>query len=84
MNQGLEDALVIATLISRISEQQDWNDSQAIDRAFEIYERLRRPMIARVQKATIERFDSSEATRQDYEQQVYHRNIDQELEASLK
>lgn len=84
VNQGLEDALVIATLISRISEQQDWNDSQAIDRAFEIYERLRRPMIARVQKATIERFDSSEATRQDYEQQVYHRNIDQELEASLK
>lgn len=84
VNQGLEDALVIATLISRISDQQDWNDSQAINRAFEVYERLRRPMIARVQKATIERFDSSEAARQDYEQQVYRRNIDQELEALLK
>ncbi len=84
VNQGLEDALVIATLISRISDQQDWHDSQAIDRAFEIYERLRRPMMALVQKATIERPDSSKAARQEYEQQVYHRNIDQELEAALK
>lgn len=82
-NQGLEDAFVIATLISRIRDQQAWNDAEAIAGAFEIYERLRRPLMAWVQKATVERYDLSETARQAYEQQVYQRHIAQELEIAL-
>jgi 2-polyprenyl-6-methoxyphenol hydroxylase-like FAD-dependent oxidoreductase len=79
----LEDALVVATLISRIRDHQAWNDAEAIARAFEIYERLRRPLMAWVQKVTIERYDLSETARQEYEQQVYQRHIAQELEIAL-
>lgn len=84
VNQGLEDALVVATLISYISGRQAWNDAEVINRAFEIYEQLRYPLMAQVQKLTIERHDLSEVARQEYEQRVYQRNIVQELEATLK
>lgn len=84
VNQGLEDAFVVATLIGCIRDQQAWNHSEAIDYIFKIYEQLRRPLTAQVQKATIERYDNSAVARQAYEQQVYQRNLAQELEAALR
>ena len=83
-NQGLEDALVIATLIAKIKEQHDWDDVQAIDRAFETYEQFRRPIMAYIQKVTLELYDQSDEARQEYEQRVYHRDVDQLLGAWLK
>lgn len=83
-NQGLEDALAIATLIGNISEQQDWDNTQAIEQAFTKYERLRRSFIACIQKATLERFDQSEKERKEFERQVYHRNFDSVLEKLLR
>lgn len=84
VNQGLEDAFVVTTLTGCIRDQQAWNNPEAVDRAFEIYQQLRRPLMAQVQKATIERYDYSVAVRQAYEQQVYQRNLAQELEAALR
>lgn len=50
-NQGFEDALAIATFIANL----DWDDPQAIAAAFEKYECLRRPMMVRIQQATLRR-----------------------------
>ncbi len=83
-NQGLEDALFIATLISKIAEDDNWDDTQVIAKAFEKYERLRRPLMAYVQQATLKRFPySSDKEWQEYNQQVYSRNFDQIIEALL-
>jgi len=83
-NQGLEDALFIATLIAKIAEDNNWDDTQVIAKAFEKYERLRRPLMAYVQQATLKRFPySSDKEWQEYNQQVYSRNFDQMIEALL-
>lgn len=80
-NQGLEDALAIATLIAKIRSQQDWDNTQAIESALENYERLRRPLIGYIQKVTLEKLVRSAEENFEYEKQVYHRNFDQVLEA---
>ena len=82
-NQGLEDALVIATLIAKIRDQHDWDDVQAIDQAFVTYEQFRRPMMDYIQKVTLELYDQSDEARQEYEQRVYRRDVDRLLEAWL-
>ncbi|MBE8999851.1 FAD-dependent monooxygenase [Nostoc sp. LEGE 12447] len=81
-NQGLEDALIVTTLIAKIAEENNWNDLQAIAKAFEKYECLRRPLIAYVQEATLKRSPhSSDKEWEDYSQQIYRRNFDQVIEA---
>jgi 2-polyprenyl-6-methoxyphenol hydroxylase-like FAD-dependent oxidoreductase len=81
-NQGLEDALIVTTLITKIAEENNWNDLQAIAKAFEKYEHLRRPLIAYVQEATLQRSPhSSDKEWNDYSQQMYCRNFDQVIEA---
>lgn len=78
-NQGLEDALAIATLTAKISSEQNWDNIQAIKSALENYERLRRPLMTYVQKATLENFVHPVEERFEYEKQVYHRNFDRVL-----
>ncbi len=80
-NQGLEDALAIATRIAKISSMQDWDNTQAIESALENYERLRRPLMAYIQKQTLENSVRTAEEQFEYEKQVYHRNFDQVLEA---
>lgn len=80
-NQGLEDALAIATAISKISSGQDWDNTHAIESALEDHERLRRPFMAYIQKVTLEQFVRSAEEQFEYEKRVYRRNFDQVLEA---
>jgi 2-polyprenyl-6-methoxyphenol hydroxylase-like FAD-dependent oxidoreductase len=81
-NQGLEDALVVTTLITKIAEENNWDNLQAIAKAFGKYEHLRRPLIAYVQEATLQRSPhSSDKEWEDYSQQIYRRNFDQVIEA---
>ncbi|MEH2297462.1 FAD-dependent monooxygenase [Nostoc sp.] len=81
-NQGFEDALVVTTLIAKIAEDNNWDDSQAIAKAFEKYECLRRPLMAYVQQATLKQSPyPSDKELQEYTQQVYRRNFDQIIEA---
>lgn len=83
-NQGFEDALFIATLIAKIAEENNWDNTQAIAKAFEKYECLRRPLMAYVQQATLERSPySSDKEWQEYTKQVYRRNFAQLIEALL-
>ncbi|MEH2434289.1 MAG: NAD(P)/FAD-dependent oxidoreductase [Nostoc sp.] len=81
-NQGLEDALIVTTLIAKIAEENNWDDLQAIAKAFEKYECLRRPLMVYVQQATLTRSPhSSDKEWQEYSQQLYRRNFDQVIEA---
>ncbi len=83
-NQGLEDALAVATLIGKIAGDNKWDDTQAIAQAFEKYEQFRRPFMVRIQQATLKRVSyRAEKERQEYNQQVYCRNFDQVIEALL-
>ena len=76
-NQGLEDALAVATLIARIAQENNWDDTQAIAQAFEKYEQLRRSLMVRIQQATLKQMSyMPEKERQEYSQQVYCRNFD--------
>jgi 2-polyprenyl-6-methoxyphenol hydroxylase-like FAD-dependent oxidoreductase len=83
-NQGLEDALAVATLIAKIAEGNNWDDKPAIAHSFKKYEQLRRPLMVRVQQATLKRIPyNAEKERQEYNQQLYCRNFDQVIEALL-
>ncbi len=55
-NQGFEDALVVATLIAKIAEDNKWDDTPTLAKAFEKYEHLRRPLMAYVQQRNMSIF----------------------------
>jgi 2-polyprenyl-6-methoxyphenol hydroxylase-like FAD-dependent oxidoreductase len=77
-NQGLEDAMVITTLITNIAQENNWDNQQAIASAFDKYERLRRPFMEYIQQATLTHFpDSSDQAWQEYSDKVYTRNFEQ-------
>ncbi|NEO55159.1 MAG: FAD-dependent monooxygenase [Okeania sp. SIO3B5] len=83
-NQGLEDAAVMATLVSEIGKQNQWDDIAAIEAAFSKYESLRRPLIELIQQATLTREPlSSEEHRQEYNRQIYARNIEEIMQTLL-
>ncbi|NEQ09618.1 MAG: FAD-dependent monooxygenase [Moorea sp. SIO4E2] len=80
-NQGLEDALVVATLIANIVHKNNLDNIQAIANAFLNYESLRRPLMEKIQQATLTRIPyNNKQAWQDYQQLVYCRNFDQLLE----
>ncbi|MEA5515680.1 NAD(P)/FAD-dependent oxidoreductase [Nodularia sp. UHCC 0506] len=82
VNQGFEDALAVTTLIAHIAETNKWDNGQAMGKAFEKYENLRRPMMTYIQHATLTRFPhSSDEAWNNYGQQVYHRNFDEIIAA---
>ena len=83
-NQGLEDAAVMTTLVTEINKQNQWEDLVAIETAFSKYEALRRPLMERVQYATLTRLPlSSEQYGEEYAQKVYARNIDEIMQTLL-
>ncbi len=83
-NQGLEDAAVMTTLVTEINKQNQWDDMTAIETAFSKYEALRRPLMERVQYATLTRLPlSSEQYGQEYAQQIYARNFEEIMQALL-
>ncbi|MEL7038246.1 MAG: NAD(P)/FAD-dependent oxidoreductase [Cyanobacteria bacterium J06592_8] len=76
-NQGLEDAAVISALVAEIARKNQWDDLSAIASAFNQYESLRRPLLSLVQQTTLTGLDRlSESELEEYNQQVYARNID--------
>ncbi|BCL35358.1 FAD-dependent oxidoreductase [Nostoc sp. MS1] len=80
-NQGLEDALVVSTLIAKIAKDNHWDNRQAVETAFQKYESLRRPLMAYVQQATLKRLPySSDVDWQNYSQTLYKRDFSQILE----
>ena len=78
-NQGFEAAAAVATLVARIGAENDWDAPQAVAEAFEKYEQLRRPLMIRVQQATMKQLTfQSEQEWRTFAQQVYRRNFNQQ------
>jgi 2-polyprenyl-6-methoxyphenol hydroxylase-like FAD-dependent oxidoreductase len=83
-NQGFEDALAITTQITNIAQNNNWNNMQAIAKAFETYEKYRRPFMEYIQHATLTRFpQSSEELLQEYSKKVYCRDLDSAIGVML-
>ena len=75
-NQGLEDAAVIITLINNLSQNNNWDDTKAITEAFLKYEKIRRPMMIKIQEATLYPFSYlSEDAKSKYNQEIYSRDL---------
>ncbi|NEP14823.1 MAG: FAD-dependent monooxygenase [Symploca sp. SIO2C1] len=82
-NQGLEDALVISTLIAKVIKKNQLSDEKAIADIFDTYQSLRRPLMEKVQQATLNRSYYNQGEKlAEYQQQVYCRDF-QQLRASL-
>jgi len=82
-NQGLEDALVISTLIAKVIHRNLLSEEEAIADIFHTYESLRRPLMEKVQQATLDRTSYHQGEQLTaYQQQVYCRDF-QQLKASL-
>lgn len=81
-NQGLEDALTIATLISKLGMSDKFNNINAIQAAFEKYENQRRPLMDYVQKVTMTgvNYLCNQEELDKYNQQIFARNFEQLLE----
>ncbi len=78
-NQGLEDAAVITNLIAGIKNQL--NNEEAIESAFEKYDRLRRPLIIKLQQASLGPYSYwSDDELNKYNQEIYCRNFEEILE----
>ncbi|MGA9378050.1 MAG: FAD-dependent monooxygenase, partial [Phormidium sp.] len=83
-NQGLEDALIVATSIANLAQKNLWDDTVAIAQAFEKYQSLRRPFMVDIQQATLRRVSySSEQEWNSYNQQVYGRNFAEIIQSLL-
>lgn len=79
-NQGFEDALAIATLMTHLQ----LNDDQAIATAWEKYSQLRRPSMIYMQQATLNPLIySSQEDLQSYNQYVYNRDFAPIIEGLL-
>ena len=79
-NQGFEDALAIATLITNLQ----LNDNQAIATAWKKYEHLRRPSMIYMQQATLSPvIYSSQRDLQSYNQRVYGRDFEKVISTLL-
>ncbi len=81
-NQGLEDAAVIANLISNLAAKNNWDDTEAIRKVFLKYDRIRRPTLVKVQQATLKHhFSLSESEKQNLELEIFSRNLEREITA---
>lgn len=79
-NQGLEDAAALTAAIASIAKHQKWQDDAAIAAAFRQYECLRRPLLTRIQQATLAKATSwLSMDWEDYSQLVYGRDIVQTM-----
>ncbi|MEM1393698.1 MAG: NAD(P)/FAD-dependent oxidoreductase [Cyanobacteria bacterium P01_H01_bin.150] len=78
VNQGLEDALIIAELISKIAVSDKLNDIEAIQEVFEKYDNIRRPIMEYVQKITMTglNYSSNQQELDKYNQQIFARDFE--------
>ena len=75
VNQGFEDAALIATLITKIINTNALDDEKIIADEFIKYEQIRRPFMSKIQSATMESHNWSQAKWDDYGDMVYGRDL---------
>jgi 2-polyprenyl-6-methoxyphenol hydroxylase-like FAD-dependent oxidoreductase len=78
-NQGLEDAAIIGTAISTMINNQALDNLELISHLFNKYEQLRRPLIEKIQEATIHNHNWSQTEWDKYSDEVYSRNMEDSI-----
>jgi 2-polyprenyl-6-methoxyphenol hydroxylase-like FAD-dependent oxidoreductase len=74
-NQGLEDAALIGTAIANIIQHSDLDNLEIINRQFDKYEQLRRPLVQQVQAATMHNHKWSQAKWEKYGDAIYRHDV---------
>ena len=74
-NQGLEDAAIIGTAIANIVDRHALNDLAVIQQQFGKYEQFRRPIVAKVQQATIHNHNWSQQKWSSYGDEIYSHDV---------
>ena len=74
-NQGLEDAALIGTAIANIIQHHDLDKQEMIDRQFSKYEQLRRPLVEKVQEATMHNHNWSQEQWEKYSDATYRHDV---------
>jgi len=73
-NQGLEDAALISSLITKLIQDHCLDDEQAIAKAFRKYEEVRVPLMIKIQEATMKNNHWSQQQWEQYSEMVYSRD----------
>lgn len=73
-NQGLEDAALIATLITNIVQENRCSDEEAVANAFQKYEEIRRPFMEKMQALTMKNNHRSPQEYDNYAEIVFGRS----------
>lgn len=74
-NQGLEDAAVVSTAIANIIHHDDLDKQEIINQQFSKYEQLRRPIVERVQAATMHNHNWSQEKWEKYGDAIYRHDV---------
>ena len=82
-NQGMEDAAAVATLVNEINKQNQWNDTAAIETAFNKYESLRRPIVEIAQQGSMRIRAFFSEWHQQFAEEIYGRNIAEIMQTLL-
>ncbi|WP_041393251.1 NAD(P)/FAD-dependent oxidoreductase [Pleurocapsa sp. PCC 7327] len=79
VNQGFEDAALIATAIAKIIDNKALDDEKTIFNEFSKYEQIRRPFMMKIQEATMKNHVWSQQQWEDYSEMVYSRKLQQSI-----
>ncbi|MGL5836399.1 MAG: FAD-dependent oxidoreductase [Waterburya sp.] len=74
-NQGLEDAALIGTAIANLIHHDHLDKHEMINQQFSKYEQLRRPVVERVQAATMHNHNWSQAKWEKYGDTIYRHDV---------
>jgi 2-polyprenyl-6-methoxyphenol hydroxylase-like FAD-dependent oxidoreductase len=75
VNQGLADAAIIGTAIANIIQHHDLNNLEIINQQFNKYEQLRRPIVEKVQEATMHNYKWSQEQWEEYSDAIYRHDV---------
>ncbi|NEQ35819.1 MAG: FAD-dependent monooxygenase [Okeania sp. SIO3I5] len=82
-NQGMEDAAAIATLVAKINQQNQWDDTAGIETAFDKYESLRRPIVEIAQEGSMRIRSFYSEWHEQFAEEIYGRNIAEIMQTLL-
>jgi 2-polyprenyl-6-methoxyphenol hydroxylase-like FAD-dependent oxidoreductase len=75
VNQGLADAAIIGTAIANIIHHNNLDNLEIIHQQFNQYEQLRRPLIEKVQEATMHNHSWSQEQWEKYSDAIYRHDV---------
>ena len=75
-NQGFEDAAIISRIIAKIVKNKQLDNPPILAEEFAKYEAIRRPLMIKMQTATMKNHSWSTSQWEDYQNLVYRRDLE--------